>query len=174
MQETRVPVGMKRRTDSGVTAYWLDLPIDITEFEEKLGIGAESQDYRIIEEVLPYAGEIRKYTSVYQFSELDCMYRQLSSDIQEKYTALPIVFESLEALHICRNVTTVYHNYKSMIDTARQKLMNNPTFKYLSEDCQGYYFDFEVYASHLLENRRYLVTGHSIFELSQQEKRWCL
>ena len=37
-----------------------------------------------------------------------------------------------------------------------------------------YYFDFEAYASHLLENRRYLVTAHAVFELPEQEKRWCL
>lgn len=45
--------------------------------------------------------------------------------------------------------------------------MNDPTFKHLSEDCQAYYFDFEAYASHLLENRRYLVTEHSVFELPE-------
>ena len=38
MQETRVLVETKRKTDSEVTAYWFDLPIDIAEFEEKLGI----------------------------------------------------------------------------------------------------------------------------------------
>ena len=45
--------------------------------------------------------------------------------------------------------------------------MNDPMFKHLSEDCQEYYFDFEAYASHLLENRRYLVTEHAVFELPE-------
>ena len=58
---------------------------------------------------------------------------------------------NLEALYICRNVITVYPDCKSIIDVARQKLMNDPTFKHLSEDCQEYYFDFEAYASHLQE-----------------------
>ena len=85
------------------------------------------------------------------YEERQFMYRQLSSDMQEEYTALLTVYENLEALYICRNVITVYHDCKIMIDVARQKLMNDPTFKHLSEDCQEYYFDFEAYASHLQE-----------------------
>lgn len=42
-------------TGEETISYWFDLPIDVAEFEEKLGIGAESGDYRIIEKVLPYA-----------------------------------------------------------------------------------------------------------------------
>ena len=147
--------------------YWFDLPIDVAEFEEKLGIGAESGDYRIIEKVLPYADEVHEHTSVYQLNELDFMYRQLSSDMQEEYVSLLTVYDNLEALYICRNVITVYPDCKSMIDVARQKLMNDPTFKHLSEDCQEYYFDFEAYASHLQEHGKFLVTEHGIFELPE-------
>lgn len=167
MQETRVLVETKGTTGEETTSYWFDLPIDVAEFEEKLGIGAESGDYRIIEKVLPYADEVHEHTSVYQLNELDFMYRQLPADMQEEYTALLTVFENLEALYICRNVITVYHDCKSMIDVARQKLMNDPTFKHLSEDCQEYYFDFEAYASHLLEHGKFLVTEHGIFELPE-------
>ena len=103
----------------------VDLPIEVAEFEEKLGVGAESGEYRIIEKVLPYADEVHEHTSVYQLNELDFMYRQLSSDMQEEYTALLTVYENLEGLYICRNVITVYHD-ESMIDVARQKLMNDP------------------------------------------------
>ncbi len=39
-------------TGEETTSYWFELPIDVAEFEEKLGIGAESGDYRIIEKVL--------------------------------------------------------------------------------------------------------------------------
>ena len=42
-------------TGEETISYWFDLPIDVAEFEEKLGIGAESGDYRIIEKVLPFA-----------------------------------------------------------------------------------------------------------------------
>ena len=146
-------------TGEETISYWFDLPIDVAEFEEKLGIGAESGDYRIIEKVLPYADEVHEHTSVYQLNELDFMYRQLSSDMQEEYVSLLTVYENLEALYICRNVITVYPDCKSMIDVARQKLMNDPTFKHLSEDCQEYYFDFEAYASHLQEHGKFLVGG---------------
>ena len=50
-------------------SYWFDLPIDVAEFEEKLGVGAESRDYRIIEKVLPFADEVHEHTSVYQLNE---------------------------------------------------------------------------------------------------------
>ena len=84
MQETRVLVETKGTTGEETTSYWFDLPIDVAEFEEKLGIGAESGDYHIIEKVLPYADEVHEHTSVYQLNELDFMYRQLSSDMQEE------------------------------------------------------------------------------------------
>ena len=167
MQETRVLVETRGTTGEETISYWFDLPIDVAEFEEKLGVGAESGDYRIIEKVLPYADEVHEHTSVYQLNELDFMYRQLSSDMQEEYTALLTLYENLEALYICRNVITVYPDCKSMIDVARQKLMNDPTFKHLSEDCQEYYFDFEAYASHLQEHGKFLVTEHGIFELPE-------
>ena len=117
--------------------------------------------------MLPFADEVHEHTSVYQLNELDFMYRQLSADMQEEYITLHTVFESLEALYNCRNVITVYPECKSMIDVARQKLMNDPTFKHLSEDCQAYYFDFEAYASHLQEHGKFLVTEHGIFELPE-------
>ena len=53
MQETRVLVETRGTTDEETISYWFDLPIDVAEFEEKLGVGAESGDYRIIEKVLP-------------------------------------------------------------------------------------------------------------------------
>ncbi|EQK22762.1 antirestriction family protein, partial [Clostridioides difficile] len=123
MQETRVLVETKRTTGEETTSYWFDLPIEVAEFEEKLGVSTESQDYRIIEKLLPYADEVHEHTSVYQLNELDYMYRQLSSDMQEEYTMLHTVYENLEALYICRNVITLYPDCKSMIDVARQKLM---------------------------------------------------
>ena len=83
----------KGTTGEETISYWFDLPIDVAEFEEKLGIGAESGDYRIIEKVLPYADEVHEHTSVYQLNELDFMYRQLSSDMQEEYVSLLTVFE---------------------------------------------------------------------------------
>ena len=131
-----------------------------------LGIGAESGNYRIIEKVLPYADEVHEHTSVYQLNELDFMYRQLSSDMQEEYVSLLTVFENLEALYICRNVIMVYPDCKSMIDVAKQKLMNDPTFKHLSEDCQEYYFDFEAYASHFVAKGESVDSGKVLVTLN--------
>ena len=69
MQETRVLVETKGTTGEETISYWFDLPIDVAEFEEKLGVGAESGDYRIIEKVLPYADEVHEHTSVYQLNK---------------------------------------------------------------------------------------------------------
>ena len=88
MQETRVLVETRGTTDEETTSYWFDLPIDVAEFEEKLGIGAESQEYHIIEKVLPFADEVHEHPRVYKLNDLDFMYLQLSSDMQEEYTAL--------------------------------------------------------------------------------------
>ena len=117
MQETRVLVETSGTTGEETTSYWFDLPIDVAEFEEKLGVCAESGDYRIIEKVLPFADEVHEHTSVYQLNELDFMYRQLSSDMQEEYVSLLTVFENLEALYICRNVINAGRSATSMVAT---------------------------------------------------------
>ena len=70
MQETRVLVETKGTTGEETISYWFELPIDVAEFEEKLGVGAESGDYHIIEKLLPYADEVHEHTSVYQLNEL--------------------------------------------------------------------------------------------------------
>ena len=83
MQETRVLVETRGTTGKETTSYWFDLPIDVAEFEEKLGVGAESQDYRITEKVLPFADEVHEHTSVYQLNELDFLQtRQHLSAVQ--------------------------------------------------------------------------------------------
>ena len=66
----------KGTTGEETTSYWFDLPIDVAEFEEKLGVGAESGDYCIIEKVLPYADEVHEHTSVYQLNELDLSHQE--------------------------------------------------------------------------------------------------
>ena len=57
MQETRVLVETKGTTGEETISYWFDLPIDVAEFEEKLGVGAESGDYCIRN----WQGSIQKY-----------------------------------------------------------------------------------------------------------------
>ena len=75
-------------TGEETISYWFDLPIDIAEFEEKLGVGAESGGLPHYRKVVAFADEVHEHTSVYQLNELDFMYRQLSSDMQEEYVSL--------------------------------------------------------------------------------------
>ena len=67
-------------------------------------IGDNRQSLKLTTKPEPFADEVHEHTSVYQLNELDFMYRQLSNDMQEEYTALLTVYENLEALYICRNV----------------------------------------------------------------------
>ncbi|PBF10627.1 antirestriction protein, partial [Clostridioides difficile] len=128
-------VETKRTTEEETTSNWLDLPVEVAELEEKLGVGAESGEDSIIEKVLPYADEVHEHTSVYQLNKLDFMYRQLSSAMQEEYVSLLMVFDNLNALYICRNVITVYPDCIRMINVERQKLMTDTKFKTFSRDC---------------------------------------
>ena len=52
-----------------------------------------------------------------------------------------------------------------MIDVAKQKLMNDPTFKHLSEDCQEYYFDFGSRTGYLRKDQPMILTVVSNREL---------
>ena len=99
MQETRVLVETRGTTGEETISYWFELPIDVAEFEEKLGIGVrKSRLPHYTKRQYPFADEVHEHTSVYQLNELDFMYRQLSSDMQEEYVSLLTVFENLEAL----------------------------------------------------------------------------
>ena len=91
MQETRVLVETRGTTGEETTSYWFDLPIDVAEFEEKLGVGAESGDYRIIEKVLPYADEVHEHTSVY------CIFRKNCASVPEERSAIPLQTEQSSA-----------------------------------------------------------------------------
>ena len=85
-------------TGKETTSYWFDLPIDVAEFEEKLGVGAESGDYRIIEKVLPFADEVHEHTSVYQLNELDFI--DFDDMLQKAYE---IMVNDKECLDFLRN-----------------------------------------------------------------------
>ena len=165
MQEARVQVETKEPISGEIRACWFYLPIDTAFFEEVLGIDAESDYYYIIDKELPFADEVREDTTVAELNELYEMYQRLPDGIREEYKEFLVYYENLEELYNYRNSILSYPDCKSMIDVARQKLMNDPTFKHLSEDCQAYYFDFEAYASHLQEHGKFLVTEHGIFEL---------
>ena len=57
-------------TGEETISYWFDLPIDVAEFEEKLGIGAESGDYRIIEALKKLPERKRNTLLMYYFLEM--------------------------------------------------------------------------------------------------------
>ena len=154
----------KGTTGEETTSYWFDLPIDVAEFEEKLGIGAESGDYRIIEKVLPYADEVHEHTSVYQLNELDFMYRQLSSDMQEEYVSLLTVFENLEALYICRNVITVYPDCETMTDVAYYYIDELQALGDIPPSLQNY-IDYEAYGRDLDMGGCFIETSRGMCEI---------
>lgn len=165
MQEEQILVETTHLINGEFRSYWFDLPIDIAKFEELLGVGAESRDYRIIEKVLPYADDVHEHTSIYQLNELKLMYQRLPDYIKAEYKQLLTYYENLEELYNYRYVVICYPDCKSMIDVARFKLATSPAFQNLSEDCQTYYFDYEAYANHLQENGRFLETEHGIYEI---------
>lgn len=65
MQEEQIQVETTRQINGEFRTYWFNLPIDIAQFEELLGVEAESRDYRISEKVLPYADDVHEHTSIY-------------------------------------------------------------------------------------------------------------
>ena len=66
-------------TGEETISYWFDLPIDVAEFEEKLGIGAESGDYRIIEKVLEQ--EIKVVSGNYMSFRLSKVLEQICEEL---------------------------------------------------------------------------------------------
>ena len=151
-------------TGEETISYWFELPIDVAEFEEKLGVGAESGDYRIIEKVLPYADEVHEHTSVYQLNELDFMYRQLSSDMQEEYLSLLTVYKNLEAHYICRNVITVYPDCKTMTDVAYYYIDELQALGDIPPSLQNY-IDYEAYGRDLDMGGCFIETSRGICEI---------
>lgn len=100
MQELKVLIETQVSTGGERLSFWFDLPIDLAEFEAKLDIRADSEDYRIIEKEVPFADEVHEQTNVYQLNELAFMYRRLPVNIQEAYITLLPMYERLEALYL--------------------------------------------------------------------------
>ena len=167
MQEARVQVEAKEPINGEIRASWFTLPIDTAQFEEVLGIEEASDDYYITDKELPFADEVREDMTVAELNDLYDMYLRLPEDIRREYKAFLAYYETLTELSVYRNLIIPYPNCHSMIDVAKQKLANEPTFKHLSEDCQEYYFDYEAYASRLQEHGKFVQTEHGIYELPE-------
>ena len=130
MQETRVLVETKGTTGEETISYWFDLPIDVAEFEEKLGIGAESGDYRIIEKVLPYADEVHEHTNI----------------IKKETISAIILFIKI-TVTLSASVFVKFSTINSLIS------FSNPGFRFIN------YFQSAVYKtySHLILALEYLL-----------------
>ena len=64
MQELRVQIETVPTAESDRLSAWFTLPIDEELFSERLGVDAESNDYRITEKELPFAEEVDEDTTV--------------------------------------------------------------------------------------------------------------
>lgn len=64
MQELRVQIEAVPTAEGNILSAWFTLPIDEETFSERLGVDAESNDYRITEKELPLP---RKWTKIPQW-----------------------------------------------------------------------------------------------------------
>lgn len=72
MQELRVLIETKQAVHDEIRSAWFLLPIDEEELQERLGVDAESEDYRILEKELPFADDVGEDTTI---ERLNDMYR---------------------------------------------------------------------------------------------------
>lgn len=70
MNELRVCIESTQATNEELLSAWFTLPIDEEEFLEKLGIDAESENYRIVDKALPFSDDVREDTSVERLNDL--------------------------------------------------------------------------------------------------------
>lgn len=164
MEELRVLIEATKPTDGELHSAWFDLPIDETEFEEIIGVKADSDDYRIIEKEVPFPNDVTETTTIDTLNDLYSMYEDLPAGIREELPSFLEYYSNLDELHNYRYSIIHYVNCNSMIDLARHVLSENPAFNSLSEDCVRY-FDFEAYGQSLAENGRFIETDHGIFEI---------
>lgn len=164
MQELRVCIEADQPTEGETRSVWFELPIDEEEFLEKLGVDAESSDYRIAEKDLPFADDVGEDTTVDRLNDLYDTFQSLPSDLQEDCAELLCCFYDLDELHSHRNDIIHYSWCKNMEDVAREMLSDDPAFTSLDERVLRY-FDYEAYGDYLDENGNFIETDHGIYEL---------
>lgn len=164
MQELRVCIEAEQPEEGETRSVWFELPIDEEEFFEKLGVDAESSDYRIVEKDLPFADDVGEDTTVDRLNDLYYTFQSLSSDLQEDCSELLCHFYDLDELHSHRNDIIHYSMCNNMTDVARELLNDDPAFTSLDERFLRY-FDFEAYGDYLEENGNFIETDHGIYEL---------
>lgn len=164
MEELRVLIEATIPTGGELHSAWFELPIDEEELEEKIGVEADSGDYRIIEKELPFKDDVREDTEIDTLNDLYATYESLPADMKEDVRELLTHFSSLDELHQHRYDIIHYAGCNSMIDVARHVLADNPEFHTLSEELLTY-FDYEAYGQYLEENGTFLETDTGIYEL---------
>lgn len=99
MYELRVQIEAVPTVEGDILSAWFTLPIDEELFSERLGVDAESNDYRITEKELPFAEEVDEDTTVDRLNDFYYTYESLPADLKEDYGELMCHFTSLEELH---------------------------------------------------------------------------
>ena len=150
MQELRVQIEAVPISEGDRLSAWFTLPIDEELFSERLGVDAESNDYRITEKELPFAEEVDEDTTVDRLNDFYYTYESLPADLKEDYEELMCHFTSLEKLHHHRHDIIHYSWCKNMADVAYQKIYEENVlgeippafFHYI--DCEAYGRDIEI------------------------------
>ena len=81
MYELRVQIEAVPTVEGDILSAWFTLPIDEEEFLEKLGIDAESENYRIVDKALPFSDDVREDTSVERLNDLYSTYASLPAEL---------------------------------------------------------------------------------------------
>lgn len=70
MLELRVLLETKQPINDEIRSAWFLLPIDEEELQERLGVDAESEDYRILEKELPFADDVGEDTTIERLNDM--------------------------------------------------------------------------------------------------------
>lgn len=99
MNEMRVCIESRLPTSEEACSAWFTFPVDEEEFEERIGVPIDSEDYRITEMELPFADEVGEDTTIEKLNDLYHIFESLPHDLQEDYGELTCYFTSLDELH---------------------------------------------------------------------------
>ena len=112
MEELRVLIEATIPKNGEFPSAWFDLPIDETEFEELLGVEADSEDYRIVEMELPFADDVSEATTVDTLNDLYRMYENLPAEIREELPAFMAYYSNL-AFHSLSEDCVRYFDFEA-------------------------------------------------------------
>ena len=160
MQELRVCIE-SHVPDEEIKTAWFTLPIDEKDLWGKLGVDIESDDYRIVETILPFKAGIKENTTIWRLNDLFCTFITLPQVMQRDCELLMEHFASLDLLHSRRDMIHFYEGAVSMFDVARQKMIE---YNAVTEEVMRY-IDIEKFAQYLEENGRFVKSEYGIYQL---------